>query len=230
MKERLDAYLKEYDMLVSETRLWLAASDPKLTIAFGTSAALAGAGAWNNKYPLILLIPFVIIFLTLILAYQLDNIIRLGAQLAVLEERINRLVGDPPALTYHSRTVLAVFDRPWQRNPLTGRRKLSLNAIYNGIVMILLFFGGGLAARYGFTKLRADFPVAANIYVTIVIAGALTCGYLVLRATTSKRWYLDLIRENLALDLNEFGVPPSRDATTPPKQDADTQTVREQRA
>lgn len=220
MKERLDAYLKEYDMLVAETRLWLAASDPKLTVAFATSVALASAGAWKDKYPLILLIPFVIIFLTLILAYQLDNIIRLGSQLAVVEERINEIIGTPPALTYHSRTVIAVFDLPWQRHPVTGRRRLSLNAIYNGIVMTLLFFGGGFAARYGFLRLRAEFPFAAKAYAAIVIAGAVTCGYLLVRASTAKRWYLALIRHDLTLDGKDLGAPPALEPKSSPSPEA----------
>lgn len=194
IKERLDAYLKEYDMLTAETRLWLAASDPKLTVAFATCAALAGAGAWQNKYPLILLIPLVVIFLTLILAYQLDNIIRLGAQLAILEERVNRLIGGEPTLTYHSHTVIVVFDHLVYRDPVTGRRRLSLNAIYNVIALGVLAAGSVLAIAYGWPRIGKEHPRIANAYAVLVGTGTALVIWLLVRATRSKRWYLDIIR------------------------------------
>jgi hypothetical protein len=194
MKERLDAYLKEYDMLTAETRLWLSASDPKLTIAFATCAALAGAGYWRNKYPLVLLIPLIVIFLALILAYQLDNIIRLGAQLTVLEERINELIGGEPALTYHSHTVLVVFDQPVYRDPVTCRRRLSLNTIYNAIALGILAGGSGLAVWYGWPKIGSEHPRIALLYGVLVGVGTLTVIWLLVRATQSKRWYLNIIR------------------------------------
>lgn len=194
MEERLNAYLKEYDMLTAETRFWLSASDPKLTVAFATSAALAGAGAWQNKYPLILLIPLVVIFLALILVYQLDNIIRLGAQLTVLEERINALLGST-ALTYHSHTVMVVFDKPSHRDPVTGQRRFSLNLIYNGIAMVVLLFGSGLAVWYGWPKVASDHPKIATVYALAVGGGTIAVIYLLIRASTSKKWYLNVIRD-----------------------------------
>lgn len=194
VKERLDSYLKEYDMLTAETRLWLAASDPKLTIAFATCAALAGAGYWRGKYPLILLIPLVVIFLALILAYQLDNIIRLAAQLTVLEERINKLIGGEPALTYHSHTVMKVFDKPLYKDPVTGRRRLSLNVIYNIIALSTLAGGSGLALWYGWPKIADEHPRIAVLYGSLVGVGTLLVIWLLVRATQSKRWYLNIIR------------------------------------
>lgn len=195
MEERLNTYLKEYDMLTAETRFWLSASDPKLTVAFATSAALAGAGAWQNKYPLILLIPIVVIFLALILVYQLDNIIRLGAQLAILEERINKLLGGEPTLTYHSHTVVVIFDKPFHRDPITGKGRFSLNVVYNTIAMTILACGSGIAVWYGWPKLASDHPVIAWVYALAVGAGTLAVIYLLVRATTSKTWYLNVIRE-----------------------------------
>jgi hypothetical protein len=212
MKERLDSYLKEYDMLTAETRLWLAASDPKLTVAFATCAALAGAGYWQGKYPLILLIPLVVIFLSLILVYQLDNIIRLGAQLTVLEERINALIGDEPTLTYHNHTVVVVFDQPVLRDPVTGRRRLSLNTIYNGIALVVLLAGSILAVVYGWPKIRVEHPVIAWVYAILVGVGTGTVIWLLVRATKSKQWYLNIIRgkadaSNRSASLREaFGV------------------------
>jgi hypothetical protein len=200
MKERLDAYLKEYDMLVAETRLWLAASDPKLTIAFATCAALAGAGAWNNKYPLILLIPLVVIFLVLILVYQLDNIIRLAAQLAVLEESVNIMLGGQPTLTYHSRTVVTFFDQRSYCDPITGKKRWSLNAIYTVLAMVILFFGACLAGAYGYPKLEKDHPRLAAAYAVLVLGGTAICLWLLARATAAKRWYLNIIRANLTSD------------------------------
>ncbi len=194
MKERLDSYLKEYDMLTAETRLWLAASDPKLSIAFATCAALAGAGAWQGKYPLILLIPLVVIFLALILAYQLDNIIRLGAQLTILEERINELIGGEPTLTYHSHTVMVVFDQLIYRDPVTGRKRLSLNVIYNVIALGVLFAGSVFAVVYGWPKIAREHPTAAIIYGALVGLGTLMVVWLLVRATQSKRWYINIIR------------------------------------
>lgn len=212
MKEQLDVYLKEYDMLTAETRLWLAASDPKLTVAFATCAALAGAGAWNNKYPLILLIPLVVIFLSLLLVYQLDNVIRLGAQLAVLEDRINSLLGGTqPVLTYHSRTVIVIFDQLSHRDPITHRRRLSLNVIYNGLAMVILAAGSSFAVWYGWPKLAKEDWAVANAYAALVAVGTFACIWLLIRATTSKSWYLNVIRNNLSATPTPLGNPSSRE-------------------
>ena len=214
MKERLDAYLKEYDMLTAETRLWLSASDPKLTVAFATCAALAGAGYWRDKYPLILLIPLVVIFLALILAYQLDNIIRLGAQLAILEERINKLIGGEPTLTYHSHTVMVVFDQPIYRDPVTKRRRLSLNTIYNVIALGILAGGSGLAIWYGWPHIGREHPRIAMLYAILVGVGTVMVIWLLVRATQSKRWYLNIIRGKAAASLQSPNPGPQPDGTT----------------
>ena len=202
-------------MLVAETRLWLSASDPKLTVAFATCAALAGAGAWNNKYPLILLIPLVVIFLALILVYQLDNIIRLGAQLTVVEERINALLAKQSTLTYHSRTVIIIFDQPYYRDPISKRKRWSLNIIYNGLAIVILLAGSGFAIWYGWPKLSAEDEMIAYAYATLVIGGTLTCVWLLLRAMTSKSWYLNVIRSNLAAVPEPLGGRSPREQAEP---------------
>src|SRR5262245_54201274 len=119
---RLQAYFKEYEMLVAENRIWLASNDPKLTAGFAACVALATAGFWRDRYPLFLLIPFVVVFLGMILLFQLENLIHVASQLLVLEERIDALLGGEPAMTYFSKTVTAIMDQPRYTDPVTRRR------------------------------------------------------------------------------------------------------------
>lgn len=197
MSERLDTYLKEYDMLVAENRIWLSASDPKLTAGFATCVALAGAGAWNNKYPLILLIPLVVIFLGLVLVMQLDNVIRLSAQLTVLEHRINETITGGPTLSYFSRTVPAIADQAAFRDPVTGEKLYSLNAIYTAIILALLGSGAVAATIYGSQRLSEDTITGAVAYCVVVTAGTVTLGGLLWRVAKSKRAYVNLISSKL---------------------------------
>ena len=64
--------LGTFHQLVAENRVWLTANDPKLSTGFAACVALATAGLWRDKYPLFLLIPLVVVFLGLILLFQLD--------------------------------------------------------------------------------------------------------------------------------------------------------------
>ena len=196
MKQRLQAYLKEYEMLTAENRLWLGANDPKLTVAFTACIGLAGAGVWKNMYALFLVIPFVVVFLAFILLYQFSTIVLLAAQLAVLEERINSLLGAEPTLTYFSRTVITIFDRPFYRDPQTGRKRTSLNIIYGCLVVCGMVCGSIVVLCYAVPKLAAQSPRAAVIYASLLGVAVILLCLLFIRIGRSKHLYMNVIRDN----------------------------------
>src|SRR5438128_9819405 len=117
-------------MLAARYLVWVTANAPNVSTVFAACVALATAGLWRDKYPLFLLIPLVVVFLGLILLFQLENVIHLGAQLAVLEEKINELIGGEPSMTFFGHTVVTIMDSAYYRDPKTGRIQLSPNVIF----------------------------------------------------------------------------------------------------
>jgi len=194
LDSRLQAYLKEYEMLVAENRIWLTSNDPKLATGFAACVALATAGFWRDKYPLFLLIPLVTIFLGLILLFQLENLIHLAAQLVVLEEKINELLGPEPVMTYFSKTVTAIMDRPTYRDPVTHRRHLSPNIIYGTIGGFILTLGSVFSVVFGLPPLYRANPRLAWIYCAALGVGVLLLLLLLVRSFTLKVSCLNLVR------------------------------------
>jgi hypothetical protein len=98
---------------------------------------------------------------------------------------------------------MIVFDQPIYRDPVTGRRRLSLNTIYNVIALGVLAVGSGLAVVYGWPKIGSEHPRIAVLYATLVSVGTLTVIWLLVRATQSKRWYLNIIRGRAEASLEQ---------------------------
>src|ERR1700704_1770719 len=92
---RLDALFREFDNLAAENRLALDGTDKKLSVAFGVTASLIGAGVWKSEPVFFLIVPFLVLAIAFFAAVQLGHIVLLGAQLAVVEERINHETGQP---------------------------------------------------------------------------------------------------------------------------------------
>ena len=206
-KARLDAYLKEYDMLVAENRVWLAANDPKLSAGFAACVALATAGFWRDKYPLFLLIPLVVVFLGLILLFQLENVIHLGAQLAVLEEKINELIGGDPSMTFFGNTVVTIMDNAYYRDPKTGRIQLSPNVIFGVVAMLIFLPGSVIAFIYGFPSLQVSNPRLAVVYLCLLTAGVVIFMALFIRSFFLKNACLNVVRAGYKRDRAEVAAP-----------------------
>ncbi len=199
VKARLDAYLKEYDMLAAENRVWLASNDPKLTAGFAACIALATAGFWQNKYPLFLLIPLVTVFLGLILLFQLENIIHLGAQLAALEEKINELIGGYPSMTFFNNMVLTTMDRFIYRDPVSHWPQISPNYIFGPVAAFILGYGSKLAFDYGFPALQTHNPALAAQYLLLLRLGAGLLLVLLIRSFFLKKACLNIARAGYLL-------------------------------
>lgn len=192
--QRLQAYLKEYEMLVAENRIWLTANDPKLTAGVAACVALATAGFWRDRYPLFLLIPLVAVFMGLILLFQLENLIHLGSQLLVLEEKINKLIGDEPTMTFFSKTVVAIMDQPSYLDPVTRRREISPNTIYGSIAATLVVLGSAFALVYGLPQLYRSNRGLAIVYCIALAIAVILLLLLLLRSFKLKASCVNLIR------------------------------------
>jgi len=197
-KARLDAYLKEYDMLVAENRVWLAANDPKLTAGFAACIALATAGFWRDKYPLFLLIPLVVVFLSLILLFQLENVIHLAAQLTVLEEKINELIGGEPAMTFFGQIVATTMDKISYRDPVSRRAQISPNFIFACVAGAIFVGGSWLGYHYGFPALQASNPTLAWWYRIWLIVAVVVFALLFVRSFFLKKACINIVRAGYA--------------------------------
>jgi hypothetical protein len=196
MDDRLQVLLREYEMLHAENRLWLAASDPKLVVAFTACVGLAGLGVWKGLHLLFLIIPFVLLFLACILTVQLSNVVLIAAHLAVIEEEINSLIAPRPTLSYHSHTILKIADQPFCRDPVTGRRRLSVTLVGAVLAILLAMLVAAAAMWYALPKLSAQNLLAAHIYAWALGAFTLFFCFFFVQVARSKEFYMHVIRDN----------------------------------
>ncbi|MGO9243291.1 MAG: hypothetical protein ACLPT4_11690 [Verrucomicrobiia bacterium] len=127
--DAINALLHEYDGLVAENQLALGGTDTKLSIGMGTVAAFVGAGIWKSSPELFLVAPFILVVFSFFVVAQVWQSVFVGAQLAVVEKRINELI-HPEILTFFSRTVPRICDEVRYRHPLTGRTHISFFPFY----------------------------------------------------------------------------------------------------
>src|SRR5205085_7689885 len=86
---RLDALFREFDSLAAENRNALDGTDKKLSMAFGVAATLIAAVLWRSEATFFVIVPYLILAIAFFAAILRSQVVGLGAQLSVAEQRIN---------------------------------------------------------------------------------------------------------------------------------------------
>jgi hypothetical protein len=204
---RLDALFREFDNLAAENRLALDGTDKKLSVAFGVTASLIGAGVWKSEPVFFLIVPFLVLAIAFFAAVQLGHIVLLGAQLAVVEERINHELGGQPVMTYFSVTVPAVCDSPSLVDPKTGRKHFMFNAVYTAAAAVVLLAAIGFSIFKGLPALRVKGWIPTGFYFASVCAAFALVGFVIGRAATDKRRMIRVIRQAIKESANNAQEP-----------------------
>jgi hypothetical protein len=204
---RLDALFREFDNLAAENRLALDGTDKKLSIAFGVTASLIGAGVWKSEPVFFLIVPFLTLAIAFFAGVQLGHIVLLGSQLAVVEERINHELGGQPVMTYFSVTVPAVCDSPTIIDPKTGRKHFMFNAVYTTAVAVVLLAAIGFSIFKGLPALKVKGWVPTGSYFASVCAAFALVVFVIGRAATDKRLMIRAIRQAIKESSNIFPEP-----------------------
>ncbi len=208
---RLDALFREFDSLAAENRLALDGTDKKLSVAFGVTASLIGAGVWKSEPVFFLIVPFLILAIAFFAAVQLGHIVLLGAQLAVVEERINREIGGQPVMTYFRVTVPIVCDARTFIDPWKKRPRHTFNTIYTRSAAVVLGVAVLFSILKGWPALIVKGWVPTGCYFASLFGAFALVAFVTGRAATDKHLMIEVIKEALNQSSNNAQEP-----TTPP--------------
>ncbi|HBB95557.1 MAG TPA: hypothetical protein DC054_09210 [Blastocatellia bacterium] len=208
---RLDALFREFDNLVAENRLVLDGTDKKLSIAFGVTASLIGAGVWRSQPVFFLIVPFLILAIAFFAAVQLGHIVLLGAQLAVVEERINHEIGGQPVMTYFNVIVRAVCDAKTFIDPSKQRPRRNFNTIYTAAAIAVLVAAVAISIVAGWPALIVKGWIPTICYFVGVIAATILVVFVIHRAANDKDRMILVIKQAIEKSSND-----SQEPTKPP--------------
>ncbi|PYS92705.1 MAG: hypothetical protein DMF64_08505 [Acidobacteria bacterium] len=209
---RLDALFREFDSLAAENRNALDGTDKKLSMAFGVAATLIAAGLWRSEATFFLIVPYLILAIAFFAAIQLSQVVVLGAQLAVVEKRINQELGQQ-VMSYFSVTVLTVCDAPTLIDPRTGRKQFTLNAVYTASAAVVLLAAIVFSIIEGWQALIVKGRAPMGFYFAGVFAAFAIVIWVTYRATRAKRLLIEVIKQALAASPNEALEPPAPTAS-----------------
>ncbi|OLE55972.1 MAG: hypothetical protein AUG51_00880 [Acidobacteria bacterium 13_1_20CM_3_53_8] len=206
---RLDALFREFDNLAAENRNALDGTDKKLSIAFGVAATLIAAGLWRSEPVFFLIVPYLILAIAFFAAVQLGQIVLLGAQLAVVEKRINQELGGQKVMSYFSVTVLKVCDAPTLIVPGTKRKQLTFNALYTASAAVVLLAAVGFSIFKGLPALIVKGWAPTGFYFVGVCVAFAVVAFVIARAAMGKRLLIAVIEQALDASANETLEPPA---------------------
>jgi len=199
---RLDALFREFDSLAAENRNALDGTDKKLGISLGVAATLIAAGFWRSEPAFFLIVPYLILAIAFFAAVQLSQIVVLGAQLAVVEKRINQEL-EHHVMSYFSVTVPTVCDAPKLIDPRSEGEHYTFNAINAVSAAIVLVAIVVFSIIKGLPALIVKGWTPTVLYFAGVFAAFAVVALVLVRATMAKGMLIAVIERALEAKRNE---------------------------